>query len=282
MTSFLILKEVPLKEGMGRKVLWHAHLDIQGRNPFESRERQLLEAFQKSIKQQEGFTFDDQPFNRLKAEELKRIIPATGSDLIELLTRQDLYGAPLAHWTIMSTHAENSPRADGFRRAYLALADVAEKLGRPSYVEIERVRQQTLPFDGEKTPTKYQALPASPFTLVPVDSLGRTFRDSEVHISFADMALVDPQVFQDLFGRLGWRIAYRYYAETGETSIIATIQGFEPDMSVLYAKTLAWAKQNQASGNIRCDVRLKWEEIIWHRLMNSPEVMPVVTPGSLL
>jgi hypothetical protein len=278
-----LLKESSLEGGMGRKIFWHAHLDIKGPAPFAQEEVQLLELLQAEVRQRYGLKVDDQPFNRMKADELAQVIPASGADLIELLAREDLYGAPLAHWTIMSSHPENSPRADDFRKAYLCLADVAEELGRPSYIEVERVRQEVIRFSEESKPRgDYLVFSAEPFRLVSVESLSRTFRDSEVHISFADMSLVDPRVFEDLFGRLGFRIACRYYAETGETSIIATAQGFEPDMSVLYAKALSWVHHNQTSGNIRCDVRLKWEEIIWHKLMNNPEVMPAIVPGSLI
>jgi hypothetical protein len=281
--SFL-LPETALSGGMGRKCLWHAHVDIKGDNPLSKQETEVLGNLQAEVLRRYGLRVNNDPFNRLLAHKLAEVLGTKGAHLADLLADDAIYGAPRAHWTIMANHPEGSPEAEDFRQAYIYLADGVEALARPTYIEVERVRFQNLKPSGQGQVAggDYQAFPIEPFQFVPVESLGRTFRDSEVHISFADMSLVDPLVLEDLFGRVGFRTAYRYYEETGEASIIATAQGFEPDMSLLYIRALSWANGLLEQGLVRCDVRLKWEEIIWHKLMNNPEVMPAIVPGSLI
>jgi hypothetical protein len=276
-----ILSETPLWEGFGRQMSWHAHLDIKGLAPFAKKEEEVLHELSRELRESFEFLVDDQPFNRLKTEELGKIVPAAGSEILDLLAREDLYGAPLAHWTIKSNHSENSNRSGQFRRAYERLGEVATTLNRPAYIEVERVRQFTFPGLTVKRVGDWQQLPTRPFELTSVEDLGRTFRDSEIHVSFEDMSSVNPKVFEDMFGRVGFRIAYRAL-RNNKTRIIATAQGFEPDMSFLYGLSIKWIRSMQNAGYIGCAVKLKWEEIIWHRLMNNPEVMPAVAPGSLL
>lgn len=279
----LMRKEVPVGFGHGRQELWHAHLDIKGETPLSEAECRILLSMKEEIRKDFGLLVDDQPFCRLRPEQYAEVERRASRDIAELLADSELYGAPLAHWTLKTGHADFTGRSSVFHDAFIRIAEMAEDLNRPAYVEVERVRRIVFPASPTASVARSGSLPSfsvSPFELVALKDIGREFRDTEVHVTVEKLEEADPQVFAELFQRLGFRIAYRDRTDGG-VSIVATAQGFEPDISRLFLASLDWTQACQASGYVRCDVTVKKEDIAWHRVMNDPYVLPVILPGSL-
>ena len=179
----------------------------------------------------------------------------------------------------MAAHSEFSTDAGLFKSAAVCMAHAADKLGRPAYVEVERVKQVWLKPPGKTIHPSAARFPLRPLEFTELSKLGRTFRDAEVHITVDHLEEADPEVFSDLFQRVGFKIAYRPRTDHG-TSIVATAQGFEPDVARLFVASLDWAKTVHQFGLVRCDIGIKAEYIVWHYLANDPQLMPVIVPGS--
>jgi hypothetical protein len=161
--------------------------------------------------------------------------------------------------------------------------------GLHGYVEFEEVSCRhvlTPPHTvGGREQCEIPRLPFGTLTLVPLGhkSVGRAFRTTEVHCTFERIGTVDIRIFTALLDA-GFYTAFLRHAD-GSLKLILTIQGFDPDIGVLYGQLYGWLLRCMEVGLISGVVTLKKEDIAGYTVLGGPDecgLQKVVQPLSVI
>ena len=264
---------------------YHLHFDI--REPVELAFR-LLEPFVASqIGQMLWTNFVKPTQDEIRAEfgSLKEL----STESIRRLYDPDRCGSPTSHLSakkqfLSSVTGDVLPMWNQFS----AGVDFMQKVGLNGYVELEELSCRHVLTPSGASTQKTGEMPTLTFgriNRVPLSdpSVGRFFRTTEVHCTFEQLGKVDLRVFDALL-EAGFYTAYLRHAD-GSLKLILTIQGFEPDIGVLYGLLYGWLARCQETGWITGVVTLKKEDVAGFAILGEPNdcgLQMVVKPLSII
>lgn len=224
-----------------------------------------------------------QNFRRITFHEVMALWRSSGYPLDrrlpQILSDPDLFGAPTAHLTAKFTGVPLGLEYARFLDLYRRGVEMVQQLKSTGYIESERVSFRVEMKDGELNLSRVPTLcPVRALDKVSLESLDRTFRTTEIHVSFERLERVHPLLLTDLF-KQGFYTAFRFDESTGHYSVIATIQGFEQEILLIAADMYNWLRIEVAEGGIGCPVVLKKEDITRFCVFGpSPKLQMVVEP----
>lgn len=282
-----VLDSMSSDDGAIRRHGRHNHLHFDIRASIETAHR-LLEPFVAG--QNGGMIWTD--FVKPTRDELWRAFGAfsgLSTESIDRLCDPDRCGAPLSH---LSAKKQFLPIGSGdmqtlwcqFRDGVAAM----RQAGLHGYVELEELSCRhvlTPPATAPAQTSKMPTLTFGPIDRVPLShpSVGRSFRTTEVHCTFEHVGKADLRVLDALL-ESGFYTAYLRHGD-GSLKLILTIQGFEPDIGLLYGLLYGWLAQCQATGWITGVVTLKKEDIAAYAILGEPKdcgLQMVVKPLSVV
>ena len=264
---------------------YHLHFDIRSHAEVSHR---LLESF--VVSSAGELTWTD--FVRPSRAEVQEALPSFSDVSCDTLTRlcdPDRCGAPMSH---LSARKQFLPAATLDVLPMWRLFDKGVAAMRSSsltgYVEMEELSCRhvlTSPLQSSGYCEELPRLPFAEFDRVPLShpSVNRQFRTTEVHCTFEQIGKADLRVLDALIG-VGFYTAYLRHTD-GSLKLILTIQGFEPDIGLIYGLLHGWLTRCQVAGLIHGTVTLKKEDIVGYAILGNPEesgMQMVVKPMSVV
>ena len=255
----------------------HLHFDLQ------SVDQIVLNAMNRFVANSNGM-LSWQNFKRVSYHDVMSIMAQSSHNvekLAEILANPDLFGAPNAHLTAKFTGVSTSEDYAHFLGLYREGVELISSTQSSGYIEGEQISFRAefaeCRYNPQRTPSD---CPVRNLTKIPLSQLGRKFRTTEIHISFEDLSLVNPILLEDIFSQ-GFYTAFRFNEETGIYNVIATIQGFEQEITLILADMFRWLQLEASSGNIGCSAVIKKEDIVRFSVFGqNPKLQKVVAPGS--
>lgn len=264
---------------------YHLHFDIH--SPIEVSHR-LLEPFVR--RQSASMAWSD--FVRPTQAEILSTFQSSKKihhDIVARLCDPYRSGAPMSHLSakkqlLPAASAEAQSMWNQFREGVAAMQSV----GLCGYVELEELSCRHVLTPPSLSDVVHECLPRLPFLefdRVPLSdaSVGRQFRTTEVHCTFEDLCRTDLCVLDELI-RAGFYTAFLRRSD-GSLKLILTIQGFEPDIGLVYGLLLGWISKCQSVGRIGGTVTLKKEDIAGYAILGDRDeagLQMVVRPMSVV
>jgi hypothetical protein len=261
----------------------HLHFDLNGDGAACE---EALEPWRTSVDSQDGFyarwDLFRRPTDRDLAAEFQRHGLRMDDSAAELLCDPMNFGAPDLHLTFKYLGAPRSPQHERFYRIADQGIRLVSQLPVHGYVEMERVTVR-MKIDATRAAPNPGAVvnppPFSRFQMVDLARLNRKFRQTEIHVTFEELGKVNPVVLMELYRR-GFYTAYKH--KKRGWCALATIQGFDPEITLILAQVLPWLQQQVSSGSCASDVTVKKEDITGFTLLgDDPKLQKVVNPGTL-
>lgn len=262
----------------------HLHFDLNGDGPTYE---MTLEPWRSSVDSQDGFYAKWDLFRRPTDRDLATEFQLHGLTMdhttAELLCDPLKFGAPDLHLTYKFLGV---PRGQQHERFY-QIAEQGIRLvsgfsGVNGYIEMERVtvRLKIEAVHSSPDPSvDVSSPPFGSFEMVDLSLLNRKFRQTEIHITFEELGKVNPQVLMELYKR-GFYTAYKH--KKRGWCALATIQGFDPEITLILSQVLPWLSTQVSSGTCATDVTIKKEDITCFTLLgDDPKLQKVVKPSSL-
>lgn len=264
---------------------YHLHFDI--RSPVEVSHR-LLEPFVRSQAGEMIWTDFVRPSN-LEILAAFQSLSGLKREVVSKLCDPDRCGAPMSH---LSAKKQFLPAASGdvqpMWKQFQDGVGAMRSAGLGGYVELEELSCRhvlTPPSHPEASAEGVPRLPFGEFERVSLSdpAVGRQFRTTEVHCTFEHLHKTDLFVLGELI-RVGFYTAYLRHSD-GSLKLILTIQGFEPDIGLIYGLLLGWIARCQAVGLIAGVVTLKKEDIAGYAILGNLDeagLQLVVKPMSVV
>lgn len=254
----------------------HLHFDING-------DRDAIKAaFQPLFDKYEGF-FEWDNFVLPTVDELRKLYGASyrpaWDEYLEVIADPARFGAPQAHLSAKKYYGDIfSPDFQKYLNLYQEGKNLLATLPFSGYIEVEDVTEERIKQESTERPdfeADVSAFSDVPFTKLPLVDVrevdyndagylevnrdgNRYFRTTEVHLTFRKLSLTHPALVYELL-KSGFYSAFQP-AEGGDLKFIATIQGFQREVSRISDCLLAWLEAQHAS--ISCGVTLKREDIL--------------------
>ncbi len=281
----------------------HLHFDINGdRVEIEKHLADYLDKYAEFLEWDDFFLPTVEELENTYADSLY----SPSRETRQMLCDPEKYGAPQAHLSARHLHGNicHTVATEEFdlqklMRIYTEGCELLKDSPFCGYVEVEDALQEEILHASKKNLSDMSVSPISNVPLKKLDlhllheteasntlpfhyreSCRRWFRTTEIHISFDDISQVNPQVILR-FLEFGFYSAFKRQKNRG-IKFIATIQGFEHEISKLRELTISYLSRPDIQSAISCKVTLKKEDILAFLCFgNDPSMQKVVLPGSL-
>ncbi|MBO6522270.1 MAG: hypothetical protein JJ971_00450 [Balneolaceae bacterium] len=262
----------------------HLHFDLNGN--FD----ELTDLFNPFIKSQDlRLTWEN--FILPSKEQIEGNLPKISlpdnevDQIISILLNPKKFGAPTAHATCKYSGNFTDKRFEKLIKLYEEGVEWIEERAIDGYLELEDVYNRIAlrpKGDSIKLNEAPNKLNLESIDMIELSELDRHFRTTEIHISFENMKLVHPLIWSRIF-KYGFYTAFKKEkSDNNKLSLIATIQGFDPEITYLQEIMRKWLIKEIEKKTIGCEVVIKKEDIISFAIFGKDtKIQKVVKPGCL-
>lgn len=262
----------------------HLHFDVNG---VVNEVKSYFEPFITS----ENFNLGWQDFSLPLIHELEEMFQRAKIEYEESILRKVVsstyYGAPTAHLSARKFHGSTlSQQFQEYIGLYQRGISFVTNSPFSGYIELEDVyMRQTIRPTCNALKNKYPpaTFPIPNIQKKPLNdrTIQRSFRTTEVHITFEDIRFVELRILAILLGA-GFYSAFLLSERADTYKFIATIQGFDPDIFYIFLIAKHWLLHEVEKGNVSTQITMKKEDILSYCIFGSERVLQeIVCPETL-
>lgn len=197
-------------------------------------------------------------------------------------------GAPLSHLSAKKVFEAAGSQLRDLEDMFQLGVECIDNAGLYGYAELEEISTRHVITNGMKELLSSPDVPEPSFGRLDMvalddDSVQRDFRATEIHVTFENLSGASIHVINKLLD-LGFYTAFLRRSDGG-LKFIATVQGFDPDIGLIYGLVYNWIVKCAERNLIATPVTIKKEDITMYGVIGTSEqsgLQKVIRPMSLV